>query len=155
MEAMKIDLTSKKGKYTVDHNSIVQEIDQVQKKQRVHKAHLADIEREESLLKIQIREAKKDDVCVQSLKKRIKQVRSQIVQVETRLTVKMERLNLVSPLLVTKKSTMFVSLPNPLSCKIHAGRPKKRPLWSPVSSEEPAEPLIGVKEPKKSSLVIF
>ena len=73
MEAMKIDLTSKKGKYTVDHNSIVQEIDQVQKKQRVHKAHLADIEREESLLKIQIREAKKDDVGSQSLKKRIKE----------------------------------------------------------------------------------
>ena len=69
MEAMKIDLTSKKGKYTVDHNSIVQEIDQVQKKQRVHKAHLADIQREESLLKIQIREAKRDDVGSQILKK--------------------------------------------------------------------------------------
>ena len=128
MEAMKIDLTSNKGNYTVDHYSIIQEIDQVQKKQTVHKARFADIEREESLLKIQIREAKKDDVCVQSLKKRIKQLRSQIVQVETRLTVKMEQLNPVSPVLVTKKSTMFVSLPNPLSCKIHAGRPKKRPF---------------------------
>ena len=38
----------------------------------------ADIEREVSLLKIQIREAKKDDVGSQSLKKRIKQLRSQI-----------------------------------------------------------------------------
>ena len=125
MEAMKIDLTSNKGNYTVDHYSIIQEIDQVQKKQTVHKAHFADIESEVSLLKIQIRVSKKDDVCVQSLKKRIKQLRSQIVQVETRLTVKMEQLNPVSPLLVTKKSTMFVSLPTPLSCKFHAGRPKK------------------------------
>ena len=40
MEAMKMDLTSKKGNYTVDHNSIVKEIDQVQKKQRVHEAHM-------------------------------------------------------------------------------------------------------------------
>ena len=127
MEAMKIDLTSNKGNYTVDHYSIIQEIDQVQKKQTVHKACFTDIEREVSLLKIQIREAKKD-VGSQSLKKRIMQLRSQIVQVETRLTVKMEQLNPVSPVLVTKKSTMFVSLPNPLSCKIHAGRPKKRPL---------------------------
>ena len=110
MEAMKIDLTSNKGKYTVDHYSIIQEIDQVQKKQTVHKARFTDIEREVSLLKIQIREAKKDDVCVQSLKKRIKQLRSQIVQVETRLTVKMEQLNPVSPVLVTKKSTINVCL---------------------------------------------
>ena len=84
MEAMKIDLTSNKGKYTVDHNSIIQEIDQVWKKQTVQKARFADIEREVSLLKIQIREAKKDDVGSQSLKKRIMQLRSQIVQVETR-----------------------------------------------------------------------
>ena len=73
MEAMKIDLTSIKGNYTADHYSIIQEIDQVQKKQTVHKARFADIEREESLLKIQIREAKKDDVGSQSLKKRIKE----------------------------------------------------------------------------------
>ena len=84
MEAMKIDLTSNKGKYTVDHNSIIQEIVQVRKKQTVHKACFADIEREVSLLKIQIREAKKDDVGSQSLKKRIMQLRSQIVQLETR-----------------------------------------------------------------------
>ena len=69
MEAMKIDLTSNKGKYTVDHNSIIQEIDQVRKKQTVHKACFADIEREVSLLKIQIREAKRDYVGSQSLKK--------------------------------------------------------------------------------------
>ena len=55
-----------------------------QKKQTVHKACFADIEREVSLLKIQIREAKKDDVGSQSLKKRIMQLRSQIVQLETR-----------------------------------------------------------------------
>ena len=73
MEAMKIDLTSNKGNYTVDHYSIIQEIDQVQKKQTVHKARFADIEREVSLLKIQIREAKKDDVGSQTLKKRIKE----------------------------------------------------------------------------------
>ena len=77
MEAMKIFSTCNKGKYTVD-NSIIQEIDQVRKKQTVHKARFADIEREVSLLKIQIREAKKDDVGSQSLKKRIKQLRSQI-----------------------------------------------------------------------------
>jgi len=99
MEAMKIDLTSNKEKYTVDPNSIIQEIDQVQKKQTVHKARFADIEREVSLLKIQIREAKEDDVGSQSLKKRIKQLRSQIVQVETRLTVKMQQLNPVQFLL--------------------------------------------------------
>ena len=73
MEAMKIDLTINKGKYTVDNNSIIQEIDQVRKKQTVHKARFADIEREVSLLKIQIREPKKDDVGSQSLKKRIKE----------------------------------------------------------------------------------
>ena len=136
-------LTSKKGNYTVDHNSIVKEIDQVQKKQRVHKAHM-----------------------------------------ETRLTVKMEQLNPVSPMLVTKKSTMFFSLPTFSSYKFHAGRPKQVhgdlqnhpvstfPAIGPkiaqliykqrelrgkvtgisqkVSSEEPAEMLIGDKEPKKS-----
>ena len=79
-----IDLTSNKGNYTVGHYSIIQEIDQVQKKQTVHKARFADIEREVSLLKIQIRVAKKVDVGSQSLKKRFTQLRSQIVQVETR-----------------------------------------------------------------------
>lgn len=61
MEAMKVDFASNKWKYTEDHNSIIQEIDQVQKKQRVHEAHFADIEREVSLLKIRIGEAKKED----------------------------------------------------------------------------------------------
>ena len=42
---MKIDLTSIKGNYTADHYSIIQEIDQVQKKQTVHKARFADIHR--------------------------------------------------------------------------------------------------------------
>ena len=52
MEVMKIDLTSNKGNYTVDHYYIIQEIDQVQKQQTVHKARFADIEIEVSLLKI-------------------------------------------------------------------------------------------------------
>ena len=47
MEAMKVDFASNKWKYTEDHNSIIQEIDQVQKKQRVQEAHFADSEREE------------------------------------------------------------------------------------------------------------
>lgn len=117
MESMKIDFASNKRKHTEDHNSIVQEIDQVRKKQRVHEAHFADIEREVSLLKIQFGEAKKDDAGSQSLKKEIEQLKSQIVQVEARLTVKMEQPAPVSPMLGTNKSPQFFSPPTPSSCK--------------------------------------
>ena len=44
-----------------------------------------------NLFKIQIREEKKLDASCQSLKKKIDQLRSQVVQVEAKLTVKMEQ----------------------------------------------------------------
>ena len=52
---------------------------------------LTDIDWEVSLLKIQIREEKKEDATCQSLKKDIDQLRNQIGQVEAKLTVKMEQ----------------------------------------------------------------
>ena len=91
MESIKVDFTTNKQKVNEDHNSLLQEVDQVQKKQKVQEAHFADIDREVNLLKIQIREEKKLDISSKSLKKEIDQLRSQIVQVEAKLTVKMEQ----------------------------------------------------------------
>jgi len=117
MEAIKTDFAANKQKFSEDHNSLVQEVDQVRKKQRVHEARFADIDREVSLLKIQIREEKKEDASSQSLKKDIEQLRSQIVQVEAKLTVKMEQSAPVSPMVSTPKCPQFYSPPTPSSCK--------------------------------------
>ena len=81
---MKVDLATNKQKVNEDHNSLVQEVDQVWKKQKVQEAHFADIDRQVNLLKIQIWEEKKLDISSQSLKKEIDQLRSQIVQVESK-----------------------------------------------------------------------
>ena len=110
-------LTGKNVQCSEDHNSLVQEVDQVRKKQKVHEAHIADIDREVSLLKIQIREEKKEDAISQSLKKDIDQLRSQIVQVEAKLTVKMEQSAPASPMVSTPKCLQFYSPPTPSSCK--------------------------------------
>ena len=91
IEAIKMDFATNKRKVSEDHNSLVQEVDQVRKKQKVQEAHFADIDREVNLLKIQIREEKKLDASCHSLKKEIDQLRSQVVQVEAKLTVKMEQ----------------------------------------------------------------
>ena len=48
---------------------------------KLYESCLADIEREVRLLKIQLQEAKKEYASSQSLKKKINQVRGQIVQV--------------------------------------------------------------------------
>lgn len=117
MEAIKMDFATNKQKFSEDHNSLVQEVDQVRKKQRVHEARFADIDREVSLLKVQIREEKKEDASSQSLKKDIEQLRSQIVQVEAKLTVKMEQSAPVSPMVSTPKCPQFYSPPTPSSCK--------------------------------------
>lgn len=118
MEAIKMDFATNQQKFSEDHNSLVQEVDQVRKKQKVHEAHFADIDREVSLLKIQIREEKKEDASSQSLKKDIDQLRSQIVQVEAKLTVKMEQSAPASPIMVsTPKCPQFYSPPTPSSCK--------------------------------------
>ena len=82
MESIKVDFTTNKQKVNEDHNSLLQEVDQVRKKQKVQEAHFADIDREVNLLKIQIREDMKLDVSSKSLKKEIDQLRSQIVQVK-------------------------------------------------------------------------
>ena len=58
-----------------------QDIDKVCKKMKLYESCLADIEREVRLLKIQLQEAKKEYASSQSLKKKINQVRGQIVQV--------------------------------------------------------------------------
>ena len=81
---MKVDLATNKQKVNEDHNSLVQEVDQVWKKQKVQEAHFADIDRQVNLLKIQIWEEKKLDISSQSLKKEIDQLRSQNVQVESK-----------------------------------------------------------------------
>ena len=73
---------------------LVKEVDQVRKKQKVNEPHFADIDWEVSLLKIQIREEKKEDAICQSLKKDIDQLRNQIGQVEAKVPVKMEQDNL-------------------------------------------------------------
>lgn len=118
IEAIKMDFTTNKQKFSEDHNSLVQEVDQVRKKQRVHEARFADIDREVSLLKIQMREEKKEDASSQSLKKDIDQLRSQIVQVEAKLTVKMEQSAPASPMVSTPKCLQFYSPPTPSSCKV-------------------------------------
>ena len=66
---MKVDLATNKQKVNEDHNSLVQEVDQVWKKQKVQEAHFADIDRQVNLLKIQIWEEKELDISSQSLKK--------------------------------------------------------------------------------------
>ena len=50
----------------MDHNSLGQDIDKVCKKMKLYESCLADIEREVSLLKIQLQEAKKEDASSQS-----------------------------------------------------------------------------------------
>ena len=114
-----MDFTTNKRKVSEDNNSLVQEVDQVRKKQKVQEAHFADIDREVSLLKIQIREEKKLDASSQSLKKEIDQLRSQVVQVEAKLTVKMEKSAPASPMVSTPKSKCqeFNLPPTPSSCK--------------------------------------
>ena len=47
---MKVDLATNKQKDNEDHNSLVQEVDQVWKKQKVQEAHFADIDRQVNLL---------------------------------------------------------------------------------------------------------
>ena len=70
-----------------------------------------------NLLKIQIQEEKKLDASCQSLKKKIDQLRSQVVQVEAKLTVKMEKSAPASPMVSTPKCPGFYSPPTPSSCK--------------------------------------
>lgn len=113
MEVIKVEFASLKRKYSDDHNSLGQDIDKVRKKQKVHEARFADLEREVSLLKIQLQEAKKED----ALKKEIDQLRGQIVQVEARLTVKLEQPAPASPMLSTPKCPKFFTPPTPSSCK--------------------------------------
>ena len=49
MESIKVDFTTNKQKVNEDHNSLLQEVDQVRKKQKVQEAHFADIDREVNL----------------------------------------------------------------------------------------------------------
>ena len=117
MEAMKIEFASHKRKYSEDHNTLGQGIDQVRKKQKVHEARFADLDREVCLLKNQLQEAKKEDASCQSLKKEIDHLRGHIAQVEARLTVKLEKPAPASPMLSTPKSLKFFTPPTPSSCK--------------------------------------
>ena len=68
-------------------------------------------------MKIELQEAIKEDPSSQSLKKEIDQLRGQIVQFEARLTVKLEQLAPVSPMLSTPKCLKFFTLLTPSSCK--------------------------------------
>ena len=112
LEAMKIEFASLKRKYSEDDNSLGQDIEKVRKKQRVHEARFADLEREVSLLKVELQKAKNKDASSQ---KEIKQLRGQIVQVETRPTVKLEPPAPASPMLSTPE--VFTPPTTPSSCQ--------------------------------------
>ena len=116
MEAIKVDFATKQ-KVNEDHNSLIKEVDKVWQKKKVQEAHFPDIDREVNLLKIQIREEKKVDASSQSLKKEIDQLRSQIVQLEAKLAVKMEQSAPALPMISTTKCSKFYSPPAPSSCK--------------------------------------
>ena len=112
MDVMKIEFASLKRKYSEDHNSLGQDIEKVRKKQKVHEARFADLEREVSLLKVELQKAKNKDASSQ---KEIKQLRGQIVQVETRPTVKLEPPAPASPMLSTPE--VFTPPTTPSSCQ--------------------------------------
>jgi len=117
MEVLRIDVSNSKRKFVEDHNTLGLELGQVRKKQKVHEAQFADIEREVILMKNQIRETK-ENAPIQGLKNEIIQLRTQIEQVEARLTVKVEKSVPASPVFTPKcPQPQFFSPPTPSSCK--------------------------------------